>query len=124
MKRLFSDMNPTVRGFALILLFCAVIVVLQLQSTLIAVSALLQIAFLIAIAFFVYMVWREQRHTISMWPLRARSAFYGAAGLLVLDMIVYWIVRPSGVDAVAFLLVLGIGVFAMIRIWRDQHTYG
>jgi hypothetical protein len=116
-------MNPTVRGFALILLFCAVVVVLRLESTLIAVSALLQILFLIAIAFFVYVMWREQRQAISMWPIRARTAFYAAAALLVLDLVAYWVVRPAGVDAVAFLLVLAIGVFAMIRIWRDQHTY-
>jgi ABC-type nickel/cobalt efflux system permease component RcnA len=123
MRRFLSDLNPTLRGFVLIALVSLVIVVLQLESTLVAISALLQIAFLLAIAFFVYLVWREQRHSISMWPSRARTAFYAAAGLIVLDVLAYWVERPTGPDALAFILVLGISAFAMWRIWRDQHTY-
>jgi hypothetical protein len=116
-------MNPTVRGFALIALFSAVIVVLQLESTLVAVSAVLQILFLLAIGFFVYVVWRQRRHAISLWPVRARTAFYGAAGLIIVDIAAYWFDRPSGPDAVAFILVLALAAFSMWRIWRDQHTY-
>jgi hypothetical protein len=116
-------MNPTVRGFALIALVSGLIVVLQLQSTLVAVSALLQIAFAIALAIFVYRVWRKRRHEISMWSARARTAFYGAAGLIVVDIGAFWYARPSGPDALAFFLVLGIGGFALWRIWRDEHTY-
>ena len=122
-RRLFSELNPTVRGFALIALVSAVIVVLQLESTLVAVSAVLQILFLLAIGFFVYVVWRQQRHAISLWPVRARTAFYGAAGLIVIDIAAYWFDRPSGPDAVAFILVLALGAFAMWRIWREQHRY-
>jgi hypothetical protein len=116
-------MNPTIRGFALIALVSAAIVALELESTLVAVSALLQIAFLLAIGFFVYMVWRQQRHAISMWSLRARSAFYAAAGLIIVDIGAYWFERPTGPDALAFLLVLALSAFSMWRIWRDQHTY-
>jgi hypothetical protein len=58
-----------------------------------------------------------------MWERRARSAFYGAAALLVVDIAAYWFDRPSGPDAVVFLLVLAIGAFSMWRVWRDQHTY-
>src|SRR5207244_8261854 len=41
--RLFRDMNPTLRGFLIIAAVAAVIVVLQLQATLVAISALLQV---------------------------------------------------------------------------------
>jgi len=123
MRRLFSEMNPTARGFGLIAVVSAAIVALQLESTLVAVSVVLQVVFLLAIAYFVYVVWRQNRHAISMWQLRARTAFYGAAGLLLVDIAAYWFDRPSGPDAAAFLIVLGIGAFAMWRIWRDQHTY-
>jgi hypothetical protein len=116
-------MNPTARGFALIALFSAAIVALQLESTLVAVSVVLQVLFLLAVAFFVYVVWRQNRQAISMWERRARSAFYGAAALLVVDIAAYWFDRPSGPDAVVFLLVLAIGAFSMWRVWRDQHTY-
>jgi hypothetical protein len=122
-RRFLSQLNPTLRGFLLIGLVSLAIVLLQLESTLVAVSALLQIAFLVAIAFFVYLVWRDRRHSISMWPSRARTAFYAAAGLIVLDLLAFWVERPTGPDALAFFLVLGISVFAMWRIWRDQHTY-
>jgi hypothetical protein len=121
--RVFRDMNPTLRGFLLIGLVALIIVVLQLERTLTALSILLQIAFLLAIAFFVYLVWRERRAEIGEWPGRARTVFYGAALLIVADIGAYWYDRPSGVDALAFLLVLGFSAFAMWRVWRDQHTY-
>ena len=123
MRRFLADMNPTLRGFLLIALVALVIVVLQLEATLVAVSALLQVAFLLAIAFFVYLVWREQRADIATWPVRARSAFYGAALVIVADIAAFWFDRPSGPDTVAFFLVLAFCVFAMWRVWRDQRTY-
>jgi hypothetical protein len=123
-RRLFSELNPTARGFALIALFSAAVVALQLESTLVAVSVVLQVLFLLAIAYFVYVVWRQNRHAIAMWQPRARTAFYAAAALLVVDIAAYWFARPSGPDAVVFLLVLAIGAFSMWRVWRDQHTYG
>ena len=121
--RVFRDMNPTLRGFLLIGLVALIIVVLQLEQTLTALSILLQIAFLLAIAFFVYLVWRERRSEIGEWPKRPRAVFYGAALLIVADIGAYWYDRPGGVDALAFLLVLGFSAFAMWRVWRDQRTY-
>ncbi len=116
-------MNPTLRGFVIIALVALVIVVLQLQATLVALSLLLQIAFVLAIAFFVYLVWRERRSEIGAWPTRARVVFYGSALLIVADIGAYWFARPSGPDALAFFLVLFLAGFSMWRIWKDQHTY-
>ena len=116
-------MNRTLRGLLLVALVAALIVVLQLQATLVALSLLLQIGFLLAVAFFVYLLWRERRAEIEVWPARAKASFYGAALLIVLDVGAYWLDRPSGLDAVAFVLVLLIAGFAMVRVWRDQHTY-
>src|SRR5919204_191056 len=121
--RSFRDLNPTLRGFLLIALVALIVVVLQLEQTLVAISVLLQIAFLLAIAFFVYLVWRERRSEIAEWSKRARVVFYGAALLIVADIGAYWYDRPSGPDALAFFLVLGLAAFAMWRVWRDQHTY-
>jgi small-conductance mechanosensitive channel len=122
--RLFRDMNPTLRGFLIIAAVAAVIVVLQLQATLLAISALLQIAFLLAIAFFVFLMWRERREEISMWPLRARVVFYGAALLAVVDLGAEWYGGAQGVQVLAFVAVLVFSGVAMWRTWRDQHTYG
>jgi hypothetical protein len=121
--KLFRDMNPTLRGFMIIAAVAAVIVVLQLEATLVAISLLLQIAFVLAITFFIYLVWRERRSEISEWSTRARTVFYGAALLIVADIGAFWYDRPAGPDALAFFLVLGFCGFAMYRVWRDQHTY-
>ena len=50
MKRLFSEMNPTVRGFLVIALIVVVVMVLNLQGTVLAIDMLLRIAFFLAIA--------------------------------------------------------------------------
>lgn len=123
MRRLFRDMNPTLRGFLLIALAVAVIFVLQLQATLVSLFLLAQIAFFLAIAFFIFLLWRERRAEIATWSERARAVFYGAALLIVADLGAYFLVRPSGPDALAFLLVLGLAGFAMFRVWRDERTY-
>jgi len=123
MRRFIADMNPTLRGFLIIALIAGVIVVLQLYQTLVALSILARIAFLLAVAFFVYLVWRERRGEIAEWSTRARTAFYGAAILIVVDIGVFSFVGASGLDAVAFVLVLALCGYAMWRTWRQEHTY-
>ncbi len=122
MRRYLSD-HPTLRGFLIIAAIAAIIVALSLQSTLVGLFLLARIAFFLAIAFFVYLVWRERREDIAVWPRRAYVAFYGAAILAVAALAVYFWRSASGLDAVAFLLILGFCGWAMWRVWRDQHTY-
>jgi cytochrome c oxidase assembly factor CtaG len=123
MKGFFSRMNPTLRGFLIILAVVAVIVVLQLETTLVALLLLARIAFILAIAFFIYLMWRERREEIGSWPLRARIVFYGAALLAVVDLGVNWYGGAHGLQVLAFVGVLALCGFAMWRTWRDQHTY-
>jgi hypothetical protein len=122
-KRFFSDLNPTIRGFLIIGLIALVVVVLQLYQTLTALYLLARIAFLLAIAFFIFLVWREQRHNISMWSSRAQWVFYGAAVLIVADFGAWFLGGIKGRDALAFVLVLVFCGYAMFRVWRDQKTY-
>jgi uncharacterized membrane protein YhhN len=121
--RAFLSDHPTLRGFLIIAAIAAVIVALSLEPTLAALYLLASIAFFLAIAFFVYLVWRERRADIALWPRRAYVAFYGAAVLAVAAIGVYIVRSASGLDAVAFLLILGICGFSMWRVWRDQHDY-
>jgi len=119
----FSRMNPTLRGFLIIALIAAVVVVLQLQATLVALLIIARILFVLAIAFFVYLMWRERREEIGAWPLRSRVVFYGAAGLAIADLGLNWYGGAHGLQVLAFVGVLvGCG-FAMWRTWRDQHTW-
>ena len=122
MRRLVGDMNPTLRGLLVLALIALVIVVLQLEATLVALSLILRIAFFLAIAFFVYMVWRERREEIEAWGTRSRVVFYGAALLIVADVGVLVVRGASGLDAFAFFVVLGLAAFSMWRVWRDEQT--
>lgn len=119
----FSRMNPTLRGFLIILAIVGAIVVLQLETTLSALLILARIAFLLAIVFFIYLMWRERREDIAQWPTRARVVFYGAALLAVADLGVDWYGGAHGLDLLAFIAVLVLCGFAMWRTWKDQHRY-
>ena len=123
MRGFFARMNPTLRGFLIILAIVVVIVVLQLESTLVALSILARIVFVLAIAFFVYLVWRERRGEIAAWPTRASVAFYAAAVIAVADIGAYWYGGAHGLRAFAFVAVPVLCGFAMFRIWRDMHHY-
>jgi hypothetical protein len=122
-KRYFED-HPTIRGFAIIALIALVVVALSLQATLVSLFLLARIAFFLAIAFFIYLVWRERRSDIAVWPRRAYVAFYGAALVMVVAVGYYILNGASGPDGAAFLVILGVCAFAMWRVWREQHHYG
>ncbi len=116
-------MNPTLRGLLIVAFVAALIVVLQLEQALVALSILLQVAFLLAVAVFLYLAWRERRGEIGTWPGRAQGTFYGAAVVIVADVAAYWLDRPTGVAAAAFVAVLVLCALAMVRVWRDQQRY-
>jgi hypothetical protein len=122
-KRFFTDMNATLRGFLIIGLIALVVVVLSLQSVLQTVGGLLRIAFFLAIAFFLFLLWRERRSDIEAWSDRSRNVFYGAVVLAVVDIGALIGLGASGLDALAFFLVLGACVYAAVRVWRDEHRY-
>ena len=115
--------GATLRGFLIIAAIAGVIVVLQLEATLSALFILARVAFLLAIAFFLYLVWRDHKNEIGAWSNRARVVFYGSAALIAADVLALTFEHGNGLDAVAFVLVLGAAGFAMWRIWRDEHTY-
>jgi small-conductance mechanosensitive channel len=123
MSRFFSRINPTLRGLLILAAIAGLIVVFQLEQTLIALSVLARVAFILAIAFFVFLMWRERREGISMWSQRARWVFYGAAIVAVVDVGLYWYGGAVGYEVIAFVAVLALCGFAMWRTWRDQHTY-
>ena len=116
-------LNGTARGLLIIAAVAGVIVVLQLWTTLAVVVLLARIAFFGAVAFFVFLMWRERREGISMWPQRAQVVFYGSAGVAVADVGVYWYGSARGIQVVAFVAVLALCGLALFRTWREQHRY-
>ena len=123
MGRFLADMNPSVRGFLIIALIAATVVVLNLYTALASLYILARVAFLLAIAFFLFLLWRERREEIESWPSRAKVAFYGAAALLALNLVVFGFRGAAGWGAVAFVLVLVLSIYAMFRVWRERHSY-
>jgi hypothetical protein len=120
------DVNPTLRGFGIIVVIAAVITAFQLRVGLEVILLFLQVLFLVAIAYVLFMLWRTRREEISMWSPRSRAVFYGGAGVALADVglaFTPWF-PEGGLEAVVFLLVLAAGIFAMWRVWRDEHTYG
>jgi hypothetical protein len=123
MKTFFSRMNPTARGFLIILGIVVLVVAFQLQWSLSVLLVVARILFLIAIVFVVYRMWRERREEIGLWPLRGRIVFYGAAFVAVADLAVNWYGGATGLQVLAFVGVLVLCGLAMWRTWRDQHHF-
>ena len=116
-------MNPTIRGFLLIVLIVVLVMVLNLYGTLAALGILLRIAFFLAIAFFVFLMWRERRGEIGSWETREQVVFYGSAVLIVTVVGSYFWHGFRGYDALGFVGVIACAGYAMFRVWRDRHTY-
>ena len=123
MSRFFSRINPFARGLLILAVIAGLVVVFQLEQTLTVLFYLARIAFILAIAFFIFLMWRERREGISMWPPRAQWVFYGAAVVAVADVGLYWYGGAVGLQILAFIAILVLCGFAMWRTWRDQHTY-
>jgi small-conductance mechanosensitive channel len=123
MSSFFSRINPFLRGLLILAAIAGVIVVLNLESTLVALGILARVAFILAIAYFIFLMWRERREGISLWPQRARWVFYGSAIVAVADVGVYWYGGAIGYEVLAFVAILVLCGIAMWRTWRDQHTY-
>ena len=116
-------LNGALRGLLIIAAVAGVIVALQLWTTLSVLVLLSRVAFLLAVAFFVFLMWREQREGISMWPPRAQWVFYGSAVVAVADVGVYWYGGAQRMELIAFLATLALCGLAMFRTWREQHRY-
>jgi hypothetical protein len=123
MSRSFPRINPTLRGLLILAAIAALIVVFQLESTLGVLLWIARIVFFLAILYFIFLMWRERREGIALWPIRARTVFYGSAIVAIADVVLYWYGGAVGYEILAFVAVLALCGFAMFRTWRDQHTY-
>lgn len=131
MKRFFEDMNPTLRGFLIVaVIVVAIAAIYPLQIGFAVIFTIAQILFFIAICFLVYRWWREHRGEIALWSTRAKWTFYAGAALIVVELMLASIVgvlvglHLAGIPLLAWVLGLAIGVYAMWRVWQDEHTYG
>jgi hypothetical protein len=116
-------MNPTLRGFLIIAAVAALIAAFSLGPVLSVLGLVLSILFLVVLVLVVYRWWRNNRYEIAQMPRRVQVVLYGGAAVVLADFAVYFVRRGSGLEALAFRLVIAICGYAMWRAWRDQHTY-
>ena len=121
-----SRINPSLRGFLIIILIAGVITLLNLQIALNSLLLIAQIAFFLAIAFFLYLLWRDRREEIRTWGARARIVFYGAVALAVanLGISILTVYPAGGLQTLGFVGVFVACGYSLWRIWRQEHTYG
>jgi small-conductance mechanosensitive channel len=119
-----SRINPTLRGFAIIVLIAGAITVLNLQTALNSLLLIARVAFFLAIAFFLYLLWRDRREEISMWEKRSQAVFYGAVALAVANLgASFWAYPDGGLETLVFVGVFVACGYALWRTWRQEHTY-
>jgi hypothetical protein len=129
MRRFLANVNPLVRGLAVVALIALVVIVLNLGNTVASLFLIARIAFPLAIAFFLFMLWRERRGEIALWSTRQQFAFYGGV-LTVVAAFVALVVAGfagwsvTGLAALALVLTVLLCVYAVYRVWRETHTYG
>ncbi|HLG08559.1 MAG TPA: hypothetical protein VI409_07820 [Gaiellaceae bacterium] len=124
MKGLWEKIPPLARGLGIVALIAVVVVVLSLEPVLATVGGLLQIAFFLAIAFFLFLLWRERRGDLEAWSQWNRRLFYAAIVLAVVDVgMAIGLGFPSGVGAFAFVVVLAVCAYVIVRVWRLEHEY-
>lgn len=123
-----TGVNPSVRGFAILILIAAAITALGAEAGLFWILLALRIAFIAAIVYVVYNLWRSRREEISTWSVRARAVFYGGAGVAIVNLVASFVpvvdYPTGGLEILVFFAVFVLCGFAMWRIWRDEHSYG
>jgi hypothetical protein len=124
MRSLWDRIPPLARGVGIVAVIAVVVVVLSLEPVVATVGGILRIAFFLAVALFLFMVWRERRGDLEAWSDWNRKLFYGAVALGVVAiglMIGYGL--PESRDAFALVVVIGLCVYVIVRIWRIEHRY-
>jgi hypothetical protein len=87
------------------------------------VLAALTICFLAVVAMAVYQLYRQNRLTYVTLDERRRGVLVAAIGAIVLMIAGADELLESGAGLLVWIGVLGLAVFAIVRVWTDAHSY-
>jgi hypothetical protein len=85
--------------------------------------AALTICFLAVIGFAGFQIYRQNQLTYVSLDTTRRAVLIGAAGAIVLMIAGADELTESGLGLFVWLAVLGVSIFAIVRVWTDAHTY-
>lgn len=85
--------------------------------------ALLTMCFLAVLGFAGYRLYRQNQLTYFSLDATRRAVLIGSAGAIVLMIAGADELTASGLGLFVWLAVLGIAIFAIVRVWTDAHTY-
>ncbi len=115
------NVSPFLRNLGVLALIAVLVVVFNLETSLSVAALLVRFVVVIAVVVAVYLIWRDfGRREIALWPARAQWTLYGAAALLVADIVWWYTTLLAGPNALVAVLTLAASVYAGIRTWRDQ----
>jgi hypothetical protein len=85
---------------------------------------ILRVAFLVALAGLAWTVWRQNRGTFRLMPLRSQVMLYGSvAGIVVLVVTADLWASSSPLAALLFFAALGGCVYLLYRCWQESRRY-
>jgi multisubunit Na+/H+ antiporter MnhB subunit len=83
----------------------------------------LTVGFLSAVGFLVYRMFRENQMTLDSLDDRRRALLYGALGMIALLIAGSSKMFETGAGTLAWVLLFGLSLFAIFRVWVDATRY-
>ena len=118
--------NPLIRNLGIVALAAAGLTALgQAGSAITSVLFLiLRIAFLVVLAGLALSIWRQNRGTFGLMPLRTRILLYGSViGIVLLVVTADLWASSSPLAALLFFAVLGGLGYILYRCWQESRRY-
>ena len=90
----------------------------------VTIANLLSLIFVGAILFLGFRLYMENREAIFGLEERQRGVLYGAAALIAITLVGtrrMW--DAGGIGAIVWLMFIGVGVYAVVGVWRAYREY-
>ena len=118
--------NPLVRNLGIVALVAAGLTALGQAGSDItgALFLVLRIVFLVVLAGLALSIWRQNRGTFGLMPLRSRAMLYGSViGIVLLVVTADLWAGSSPLAALIFFAALGGCAYLLYRGWQESRRY-